>query len=396
MNAAYPWKDRPGLEALAPLVSILHSLTSPRSNGTEEPTLPALSPYEGLPAAAFWRNGVQHADPRAMFDIYSKRFSISPTDRVMTAGSCFAQHIARHLQASGFTVLDAEPPPEEMPSEVARAFGYKLYSARYGNIYTARQLYQLLAETLGHFKPANPVWEKHGRFFDAMRPSVEPEGLDSPEEVLMHRAEHLRAVRWLVGACDVVVFTLGLTEAWMHRESGTVYPTAPGTLAGSHDPELYEFKNFTFDEVRTDFLKFRTVMKRFNPSLRFLLTVSPVPLTATAAGRHVLQSSTYSKAVLRAVAGQLHAECEDVDYFPSYEIITNPAARSEFFEPNLRSVDPRGVESVMRVFFNAHGIGGAVAPPPAVAAHSDVAPEADGDDVVCEEMLLEAFAGSAR
>lgn len=30
---------------------------------------------------------------------------------------------------------------------------------------------------------------------------------------------------------------------WVHKESGTVYPTAPGTLVGEFDDSLYEFDN---------------------------------------------------------------------------------------------------------------------------------------------------------
>ena len=60
--------------------------------------------------------------------------------------------------------------------------------------------------------PADPVWERKGRFHDAQRPGVEPEGLDSPESVLAHRARHLAAVRQVFTGCDVFVFTLGLTE----------------------------------------------------------------------------------------------------------------------------------------------------------------------------------------
>jgi hypothetical protein len=96
------------------------------------------------------------------------------------------------------------------------------------------------------------------------------------------------------------------------------------------------------------------------------------------------------------VAGQLHDEFDDVDYFPSYEIVTNPAAKSGFFEPNLRSVHPSGVASVMRVFFDAHGMAEQAEPPaPAPRKAAPPAPPSE-EDVVCEEMLLEAFAGAPR
>ena len=88
--------------------------------------------------------------------------------------------------------------------------------------------------------------------------------------------------------------------------------------------------------------------------MRFILTVSPVPLTATASGNHVLPATTYSKSVLRAVAGHLAEHRKGVDYFPSFEIITNQAARGTFFEPNLRSVRNDGVDVVMKTFFANH------------------------------------------
>ena len=39
-----------------------------------------------------------------------------------------------------------------------------------------------------------------------------------------------------------------------------------------------------------------------NPKARLVLTVSPVPLAATASGSHVLPATIYSKSVLRAAA----------------------------------------------------------------------------------------------
>ena len=62
-----------------------------------------------------------------------------------------------------------------------------MYSARYGNIYTVRQLLQLAQEVAGEWNPENYIWEKDGKFYDALRPAVEPEGLNSPEEVIEHR-----------------------------------------------------------------------------------------------------------------------------------------------------------------------------------------------------------------
>lgn len=310
-----------------------------------------MNPYETFPPESFWKSGVSACTPEAIENIWQPKFLLARTDRVATAGSCFAQHIARHLRRRGYDVIDAEPPPSGLDGDAARSFGYLTYSARYGNIYAVRQLLQLVQEVYGIAKPADPIWEKNGRFYDALRPSVEPNGLQTAELVQSHRAQHLSRVRQVLEGADLFVFTFGLTEAWIHKPSGMVYPLVPGRIAGTFDPAIHEFKNFTYQEICEDFSEFRRILKAHNPTVRILVTVSPVPLTATASGRHVLVATTYSKSVLRAAAGALAAQYGDVDYFPSYELIASPFSRGRFYEDNLREVTPAGVEVVMRSFF---------------------------------------------
>lgn len=114
------------------------------------------SPYDGLEARAFWRSGVAEAGAWPPPDLFRPRFPIPRTARILTAGSCFAQHVGKALRANGFSVIDAEPMTASVPPEVAQAYGYGLYSARYGNIYTVRQLLQLLREDGGISPLPNP------------------------------------------------------------------------------------------------------------------------------------------------------------------------------------------------------------------------------------------------
>lgn len=95
---------------------------------------------------------------------------------------------------------------------------------------------------------------------------------------------------------DLFIFTLGLTEAWVHRDAGTVYPTAPDTIAGRFDENIYEFKNFKFQEIICAFYEFQKILLKLRPGgklPKILLTVSPVPLVATASGNHVLTATNY-------------------------------------------------------------------------------------------------------
>lgn len=287
--------------------------------------------------------------------------------------------------------MDGEPLHNEFPSELAVKYGYRLFSARYGNVYTARQFLQLLEEADGSRIPSDRVWKMGDRFVDAQRPSIEPDGLPDEETVLTHRTAHLRVVKNLFTNVSTVVFTFGLTEAWQCKESGTVFPTAPGTIAGTFDPKKYEFVNFNMISVFKDFQAIRRKIMEWAPSVKFLVTVSPVPLTATASGQHVEVATSYSKSVLRAACGLAFERFKNVDYFPSYEIMTSQNARGAYYEPNMRSVSAQGVETAMNLFMSAHGIAQKSVAPIPKAASDGV--EVDDDELLaCEESLLEAFA----
>ena len=266
--------------------------------------------------------------------------------------------------------------------QTRKAHGFGLYSARYGNIYTARQLHQLAREALEGFEPADPVWQRKWRYYDAQRPGVDPTGVDSAEEVMALRAAHLDVVRRLFTQMNIFVFTLGLTEVWMDADGTTVFPTAPGTVAGKWDPARYRFHNFSVGEVVADLRAFRTLVQQVNRHFRMILTVSPVPLAATARDTHVLLATTRSKSVLRAAAAELADSDEGVDYFPSYELIASPFSGGRFYAADRREVTAEGVNAVMRVFFDQH--------PPVIDAEPEEPEETQGDPA-CEERLLEAF-----
>lgn len=365
------------------------------------------SPYENREPKHFWRSAVSDSHPLTAAGLYTKKFDLRPSDDIATAGSCFAQHVANFLRKNGFSVIDAEPAPKLLSEDKAKAYGYGIYSARYGNIYTVRQLLQLALDAERGAVDARDVWTKDGRFFDALRPNVEPEGADTLDEVLELRRHHLANVKSLFETMDVFIFTLGLTEAWCAKDTGRVYPTAPGTIAGDYDPDRFVFKNFTYDEILADFESFFELVREINPKFRTILTVSPVPLTATATDDHVLLATTYSKSVLRAVAGKLSQDDRRIDYFPSYEMIASPWSKGFFYESNMRAVNLGGVAAVMRVFFEQHGnktVPAEDAPGDRrtrqrqrrrareADARAPARESVDEEEAVCEDILLEAFA----
>lgn len=308
-----------------------------------------INPYRGLSAYQYWSSGVSNIGLGQFDPVTAVKFQIDHEDAIATLGSCFAQHLARHIQDSGFNYLVTEPLRiGDEQTEISSAMAHQ-FSARYGNIYTVRQALQLLDRANG-WEPLDDVWEHDGRFYDAFRQKVFPNGFATINDLAEERKIHLMKVSEVVTKSSVVVFTLGLTEAWISRQDGAVYPIAPGVVAGTMNESLYSFKNFTFDEVKNDLEAWCVRLRTINPTIRILLTVSPVALNATFENQNVWNATTYSKSVLRASAGEIANKLPYVDYFPSYEIITCPLMQGRYFEDDMREVKEIGVRHVMRVF----------------------------------------------
>ena len=357
-------------------------------------------PYADLAADRFWRTGVAELDALQIRGLWQPKLRIRPRTPIVTAGSCFAQHFARALTARRYNWVDHEPAPPGLTAAQRHDYHYGTFSFRTGNIYTPRMLLQWLRWALAGDPPPDEVWESDGRFYDPFRPAIEPGGFASAEELHTSRAVTLAALRRAVTSAHVFVFTLGLTEAWQNRQTGVEYAVCPGTLAGSFDPKAHGFVNHRFADLLADMTAAHALMTATNPGLGLLLTVSPVPLTATASGHHVLTATSHSKSLLRAVASEMCEDNPTVDYFPSYEIITHPAYRGRFFAPNLRSVLPEGVTHVMASFFDdqSASFGRKTRRRPPIAAPEPVEPElpdptsSEADDLRCEEQILAAFA----
>jgi hypothetical protein len=361
-------------------------------------------PYETLPEDRFWRTAVADREALKITGLWKPKHEIRRRTRIVTAGSCFAQHFAKALVARRYRWLDFEPGPAGLTPEQRKDYHYGTFSFRTGNIYTPRMLLQWLTWALTDAAPPDEVWEKDGRFYDPFRPGVEPGGFASAEELQASRRDTLRAIAEAVRRSHVFVFTMGLTEAWQDKATAVEYAVCPGTAAGEFDAEKHAFVNHGFGALMADMTAALRLMFRANRRLIVLLTVSPVPLTATASGQHVLTATSHSKSMLRAVASELVLTQARVDYFPSYEIITHPAYKGRFFAPNLRSVLPEGVDHVMAQFFHdqAVGFGGEAAaapvPPPPLPEPVD-APEpelTEAEELRCEEEILAAFAPDQR
>lgn len=354
----------------------------------------ARNPYAGRPKRHLWAQAAAEPATLAVAPTAKLNPLLLKETKVATAGSCFAQHIAKTMSKNGLSYLVTERGPEHLSSDERERLTYGMFTARYGNIYSSRQLLQLIRRAYGTFEPHQSVWQskRSEGYVDPFRPNL-GDTFATPDDVLADRELHFAAVRKMFEELDVFVFTMGLTEIWADARDGAVFPVAPGVVAKGLDATLCRFENLDTRSVHQDMAEFLCELKKINPLAKVILTVSPVPLIATYTDNDALTATTYSKAVLRAVAGELEEAYSFVHYFPSFEIITGNFTRGAYFERDLRSVKADGVSHVMRVFMDTLVLDGA---DPAPVAEPDESISALSEEyqrelkVICDEELIAA------
>jgi hypothetical protein len=150
--------------------------------------------------------------------------------------------------------------------------------------------------------------------------------------------------------------------------------------------------------MTTDLLEFIDKLRVVNPSVRVVLTVSPVSLIATFEPRHVLVSTVLSKAALRVVADEVARSRPSVAYFPAFEIIAGPASKGCYLSEDRRDVTPAGVARVMALLKRHYFVRSAPSRAPTASQGVDAAQRRAeqarlqaASEIICdEEAIVEA------
>src|SRR5262245_19623198 len=102
-------------------------------------------PYSDLPSHAFWKTAVAEVDPERIDLGWRPKSRIDRRTGIVTAGSCFAQHISKALAENGFRWIDSEPAPTSLPAAEHPEHHYGVFSFLTGNVYTAALLKQWIS-----------------------------------------------------------------------------------------------------------------------------------------------------------------------------------------------------------------------------------------------------------
>ncbi len=278
-------------------------------------------------------------------DLRDERFVTAPEPglltkdtRVSVIGSCFAVNFKHWLIEHGYNFCQFEDGPFA-----------SMGSLRTGPLFNTGSICQLAEWAFHGFDAADRSWTIGGRLCDPYRKS-----LSWPTEADMHaeRAAHFAATRSMIEQSEVLIVTLGLSEVWRNREDKRCYYLIPP--AEILDERYHEHALLTVDECVEHLERFYAILQARNPSLRLVVTLSPVPLLATYFDRHAVVSDAVSKATLRTALHWFCGRHPEVVYFPSYEMATR-TPDWPYAEDN-RHVHPGPVVSrIMRAFVDAYG-----------------------------------------
>jgi hypothetical protein len=252
--------------------------------------------------------------------IHHPSFSLTSNDTVFTMGSCFARNIEKHLATLGCRVPAYDfwlPESERTSSTPNDAL----------TLFTPASFVQII-EWVDRIHSRDGIvtaddcepWLFHyadGTAWDLGLAAVLP----TPLARVIARRQELFDLYRSVFTAACVMMTPGLIETWYDTQHGVYTTYAPIMDGELIDPERYAVRVLGYDECYQALLRSIDIIRRHNPAIKVLITVSPIPLRYTFTSKDILTANSYSKSVLRAVCEQIAADREAVDYFPSFEAV---------------------------------------------------------------------------
>lgn len=196
---------------------------------------------------------------------------------IFTLGSCFALNIANALKSYGVPAISV-PYPEDI-----------------NNTFANRLLLEWLLD------PATPGTAP----YDEQLGGAQREGM-------------LQGIK----AAKMVIVSLGVAPAFFDAEAGNFALTFGANFTAALSASKYRFRTTSVGENVENIKAMIEMLRRLNPDVQVMLTVSPVPLKATFERPSAVVADCISKSTLRVAAHEImQSGLENVWYWPSYEAV---------------------------------------------------------------------------
>ena len=226
-------------------------------------------------------------------------------------GSCFAENLGERMKQLKFNIVLNPFGIVYHPAPAA----HQLTRIMSGKRYTKYELYQ-----------HNELWhsfDHHGQFSH------------SDVSVCLERINHeLQQAHAQLARAEWLFVTFG--TAWAYRLKGK-----DRTVANCHKFPSSHFERVRFEVNRIIFIWSKVIarLRRFNPAIKVVFTVSPIRHLRDGAHENQL-----SKSILLLAIERLNSEVENTFYFPAYEIVLDELRDYRFYDetmthPNAVAID---------------------------------------------------------
>lgn len=271
-------------------------------------------------AKADWTVARRRLRRGVVVPIHRASFQLKASDTVFTMGSCFARNIEKHLVKFGCRVpvhefsLPASERLSATPNQALTLFTPPLFSQ---TIEWVEKIYsrdcKVTAEDCEQWLFLYPDGSALDLGLAAAKPVAAQRAIERRQEIFDLYAN--------VFSAECVMMTPGLVEAWFDHQHCIYTNSAPIKDGALLDEQRYSFRVLNHEDCYQSLVRVIDLIRKHNRAVKFLVTVSPVPLRYTFSDRDILIANTYSKSVLRSACGQLVTDRTGIDYFPSFETV---------------------------------------------------------------------------
>lgn len=276
---------------------------------------------------------------------------IGPDTKIFAMGSCFAVELRRALRAMGRTVLPDYAHLDFDPAVEAPALLPERDNINHYDTFTIRQEIER-AVAGGVWDPA--IFREESQYELRSRKGW-PSAWQDPtrrhifaadrERIIDLSAKVGRCIDEGLAAADVVLISLGITEAWKIRDSDLYACMGPIDEADERAPTMAFIPSGFVENQANLKAALEAIWSRW-PDKKIVLTVSPVALGSTWKDQDVVAASLYGKATLRSVAGAICDEFPAVTYWPSFEF----GMMEDIFVEDGRHVRAEAIERIVAAF----------------------------------------------
>jgi predicted enzyme involved in methoxymalonyl-ACP biosynthesis len=300
------------------------------------------------------KDGVPIDDPKSARTRYSDdffhvnnspKFTLKPGCRIYTIGSCFARNVERELANCGFILPTLELKIDKNIYVTPPYFPHTIL-----NKYTAHSIANEIERAIGSivFDDDGLIEVGNSKWYDPQTSHTNSMSREKAVETRSAINENMKSLT----TSDALILTLGLTETWVDQKSNAILNQMNAAALGLAR-ERMNFFNSTVEESFNALDQSLSALKNVCPNIKIIITVSPVPLTQTFTVMDVASANCYSKSVLRCTSQMLCDKYDFIDYFPSFEMVTN-SPRSLAWHSDQTHVNMGLVQKVIKTFANRY------------------------------------------